>query len=217
VIRAAANAGARSLDGNRFQLDLLRLAAADYGVELTIVLDLIHVTEYLWQAAWALFAEGERAAETWVRERLLAILRGHSSQVAAGIRRSATLRGLPEQARLPPDKCADYLLKYRDYLRYDQYLAAGLPIATGVIEGACRHLVKDRMELTGAQWRLAGAEAVLCLRSLRASQDFNEYWQFHLAQEYQREHATRYLKCQAPVPQLPARQADKGARLRLVK
>jgi hypothetical protein len=86
-----------------------------------------------------------------------------------------------------------------------------------VIKGACRHLVKDRMELTGARWRLAGAEAVLRLRSLRASQDFDAYWEFHLAQEYQREHAARYLNGQVPVPQLPAKQADKGAHLRLVK
>ena len=113
------------VDGNRFQLDLLRLAAADYGVELTIVLDLIHVCEYLWQAAWALHQAGDRQAEAWVSKRLLAILRGQSAQVAAGIRRSATLRGLSEKARAPLDKCADYLLKYRDYLRYDQYLAAG--------------------------------------------------------------------------------------------
>src|SRR5215510_11388066 len=76
--------------------------------------------------------------------------------------------------RAPVDKCADYLLKYRDFLRYDQYLAAGYPIATGVIEGACRYLVKDRMELTGARWSLEGAEAVLQLRSLRASVDFDE-------------------------------------------
>lgn len=108
-------------------------------------------------------ASSEPQAEQWVSERLLEILRGRSSQVAAGIRRSATRRGLGAKVRLPLDKCADYLLKYRDYLRYDQYLAAGLPIATGVIEGACRRLVKDPMGLTGARWRLAGAEAVLTL------------------------------------------------------
>ncbi|MFN2456345.1 MAG: ISKra4 family transposase [Pyrinomonadaceae bacterium] len=205
------------VDGNRFQLDHLHLAAADWGVELTIVLDLIHVTEYLWQAAWALHQEGDSAAEAWVSARLLDILRGHSSQVAAGMRRSATLRGLSEKERAPLDKCANYLLKYRAYLHYDEYLAAGLPIATGVIEGACRYLVKDRMELTGARWRLAGAEAVLRLRSLRASGDFAEYWQFHLAQEYAREHAARYAKGEVPVPQLPAKEAGKGAHLRLVK
>lgn len=205
------------VDGNRFQLDLLAVAAPDYGVELTVVLDLIHVSEYLWRAAWALHREGDPAAEAWVGERLLAILRGHSSQVAAGIRRSATRRGLSDKTRAPLDKCADYLLKYRDYLRYDEYLAAGLPIATGVIEGACRYLVKDRMEVTGARWRLSGAEAVLRLRSLRASGDFEQYWQFHLAREYSREHAARYADGKVPEPQTSAAGQRKGAHLRVVK
>lgn len=86
-----------------------------------------------------------------------------------------------------------------------------------MIEGACRYLVKDRMEVTGARWRLTGAEAVLRLRSLRASGDFDEYWQFHLAQEYARQHAARYANGAVPVPQLPAKEAGKGAHLRLVK
>lgn len=205
------------VDGNRFQLDQLHLAAQDYGVALTIVLDVIHVLEYLWRAAWALHQEGDPQAEAWVSERVLEILRGRSSEVAAGIRRSATLRGLSAKQRAPLDKCADYLLKYRDYLRYDEYLAAGLPIATGVIEGACRHLVKDRMELSGARWRLAGAEAVLQLRSLRASGDFDEYWEFHLQQEYARQHVAQYADGHVPQPASPRKPAAQGAQLRLVK
>ena len=77
-------------------------------------------------------------------------------------------------------------------MRYDEYLALGLPIATGVIEGACRYLVKDRMERTGARWSLKGAEAVLRLRALWASGDFEAYWAFHEKQEYLRNHAVRY-------------------------
>ncbi|MGH7261825.1 MAG: ISKra4 family transposase [Nitrospiraceae bacterium] len=204
------------VDGHRAQLAAVKSVAADYGVELTIVLDLIHVTEYLWDAAWALHTEGDAQAEAWVSERLLEILRGRSSQVAAGMRRSATLRGLSAKTRRPLDKCADYLLKYRAYLRYDQYLEAGLPIATGVIEGACRYLVKDRMELTGARWRLRGAEAVLRLRSLRASGDFDEYWDYHLQQEYARTHAARYAEGVVPLPPPPTPQPQKS-HLRLVK
>lgn len=131
-------------------------------------------------------------------ERLLAILEGRSSQVAAGVRRRATWLKLGPQARLPVNKCADYLLKYQDFLRYDQYLAAGYPVATGVIEGACRSLVKDRMEVTGARWSLAGAEAVLQLRVLRASGDFDSYWKFYLAQEQKRHHAKLYADGQPP-------------------
>lgn len=206
------------VDGNETQLDFLRLAAKDYGVELVIILDLIHVLEYLWKAAWAFHAPGERAAESWVTERLAEILRGRSSVVAAGMRRSATLRGLSELERAPIDDCADYLLKYREFLHYDRYLAKGYPIATGVIEGACRYIVKDRMEKTGARWSLEGAEAVLKLRSLRASGDFDEYWEFHLRQEYKRNHEARYENGKAPKPLLPApKSRPKGSRLRLVE
>jgi len=205
------------VDGNETQLDLLRLAAKDYGVELAIILDLIHVLEYLWKAAWAFHAPGDRAAETWVGERLAEILRGHSSLVAAGMRRSATLRGLSEIERVPIDDCADYLLKYREFLRYDQYLAKGYPIATGVIEGACRYLVKDRMEITGARWSLEGAEAVLRLRSLRASGDFDEYWEFHLQQEYKRNHEARYENGHAPLPNPAPGSKPKAPHLRVVK
>jgi hypothetical protein len=205
------------VDGNETQLDFLQLAAKDYGVELVIILDLIHVLEYLWKAAWAFHAAGDRAAETWVGERLTEILRGRSSQVAAGMRRSATLRGLSDEERAPIDVCAAYLLKYREFLDYDRYLAKGYPVATGVIEGACRYLVKDRMEITGARWSLEGAEAVLRLRSLRASGDFDEYWDFHLQQEYKRNHEARYEKGQAPLPNPAPESQAKASRLRLVK
>jgi hypothetical protein len=84
------------------------------------------------------------------------------------------------------------LLKYRRHLRYDQYLAAGLPISTGVIEGACRHLVKDRMDITGACWGLQGAEAVLKLRALRSSGDADAYWWFHERAQYTTNHLEHY-------------------------
>jgi hypothetical protein len=205
------------VDGNETQLDFLRLAAKDYGVELVIILDLIHVLEYLWKAAWAFHPLGDRAAESWVGERLAEILRGHSSSVAAGMRRSATLRGLSDLERGPIDDCAGYLLKYREFLHYDRYLAKGYPIATGVIEGACRYLVKDRMEKTGARWSLEGAEAVLQLRSLRASGDFDEYWEFHLQQEYKRNHESQYENGKVPKPLPAPGSAVKGSRLKLVK
>ena len=117
-------------------------------------------------------------------ERLLLILQGKASQVAAGIRRSATLRKISKTERIPVDKCCGYLLKNKLHLQYHLYLKEGLPIATGVIEGACRHLIKDRMDVTGARWSLKGAEAIIKLRSLRSSKDFESYWQFHEKQEY---------------------------------
>jgi hypothetical protein len=205
------------VDGNKTQIKELGKQARGHGVELTIILDLIHVLEYLWRAAWALHTSGEAvAAEEWVTVRLLRLLRGESSQVAAGLTRSATLRKLTAQERAPLDKCAGYLKEYGAYLRYDEYLAAGLPLATGVIEGACRYLVKDRMEKTGARWRLCGAEAVLKLRALRASGDFEEYWRYHVSCEYEREHASRYANEEVPkVLREPVSGTEKGY-LRLV-
>lgn len=172
------------VDGNLSQLDSLLTHAQRQGVDLTVVIDIVHVLEYVWKAALAFHAEGTTEAEHWVDERFVEILRGRASLVAAGMRRSATLRELTGAKRAAVDTCADYLLNYSPYLRYDQYLAAGLPIASGVIEGACRHLVADRMDITGARWSVPGAEAVLRLRALRSSGDLDEYWRFHEAQEH---------------------------------
>jgi hypothetical protein len=180
------------VDGNEHQLDILEGLAEKHGVQLTIILDIVHVLEYLWKAGHVFEAEGSYELEHWVLERLGRILEGRACQVAAAMRRSATMRNLSKSQRAPVDTCADYLLKYKDYLAYDQYLAAGFPVGSGVIEGACRHLVKDRMDLTGARWRLSGAEAVLRLRALRSSHDFEEYWRFHEARELDRNHRARY-------------------------
>lgn len=186
------------VDGNEMQIRLLEEMAAEEGIDLTIVLDLIHVIEYLWRAAACFCEEESKEAEEWVTERLLRILQGKASDVAAGIRQSATKRAL--ENRKSADECAQYLLNHKRYLCYDEYLAAGFPIATGVIEGACRHLVKDRMDLTGARWSLDGAEAILRLRSIWASGDFDEYWQFHELQELTRNHLALYEHQHVPSP-----------------
>ena len=182
------------VDGDKHQIDRVQKEARRRGVEVVLVLDLIHALEYLWKAAWCFFPKGDRAAEKWVTERAIRILEGRSSDVAAGIRRSATLRCLKSKKRKGVDSCANYLLNKKKLLRYDVYLAAGHPIATGVIEGACRHLINDRFDITGARWSVPGAEAVLRLRSLRSSGDFEEYWDFHLGREWERNHRSLYTE-----------------------
>ncbi len=102
------------------------------------------------------------------------------------------MKKLTDKQREPVDTCATYLKNKAPYLKYDRYLAQGFPIATGVIEGACCHLVKDRMDITGAKWRMTNAEAVLHLRALCSSNDFDEYWDFHEACEYKRNHQKCY-------------------------
>jgi hypothetical protein len=162
------------------------------------VVDFIHVLEYLWRAAWSFFDEGDAAAEAWVHEKALAVLEGKASIVAAAIRRKATRSALEASQRANADRAADYLLNKAPYLDYPTALAKGWSIATGVIEGACRHLVKDRMDITGARWGLEGAEAVLKLRALRSNGDFDEYWRFHLHQELRRVHESRYANGVVP-------------------
>ena len=204
------------VDGAETQLDLVEAGAAAYGVDVTVVLDIIHVVEYVWKAAHVFHREGSPELECWAWTRVRSILEGKASRVAAAMRRAATVAGFSRDIRKPVDTCADYLLKYAPYLHYDRYLAAGYPIATGVIEGACRYLVRDRMELTGARWRLVGAEAVLKLRALRASRDFDAYWDFHEAREYERNHARRYTDGIAP-PVTEPPPSPSSPRLRRVK
>lgn len=204
-------------DGNKPQLKLFKKLAKEYGIELTVILDIIHVVQYLWKATTVFNGEGTPEAEQWVEQRFLEVLRGRASHVAAGIRRSATKRGLKPEQRKAADKCAGYLLKYAQYMRYADYLDQGFPIATGVIEGGCRYLVKDRMDITGARWGLEGAEAVLRIRALRASGDFDDYWAFHEACEYERNHIERYAAKEVPQLRLPSsRRRSYRSHLRLV-
>lgn len=180
------------VDGNNHQIHRIKAEADARNLTVPIVIDFIHVLEYLWRAAWCFFNEGDTAAETWVRDKSTAVLNGQASTVAASVRRKATCLRLDPAKRANADTCADYLLRKRPYLDYPTALQKGWPIATGVIEGACRHLVKDRMDITGARWSVNGAEAILKLRALLTNQDFPAYWHFHLTQEHQRIHATHY-------------------------
>ena len=180
------------VDGNTTQIEAIKAEAARRHTKLSIVLDFIHVLEYLWKAAWSFFDTGDPDAEAWVADQATKILEGKAADVAAGIRRRATRFDYSPSERKGADVAADYLTRKRPHLDYHTALANGWPIATGIIEGACRHIVKDRMDITGARWGLEGAEAVLTLRALLSNGDFDAYWRYHLNQEHHRVHHTRY-------------------------
>lgn len=147
------------------------------------ILDLLHVTEKLWKCAYTIHPEGSPEAADWVKERTLLVLRGKVSQVIKGIRCSATKRGHRGNQRALIDAVAFYLRRNRERMRYDEYLRQGLPIASGSVEGACKHVIKDRMERSGMRWTIEGAEALLKMRALYLSGDFDDYWTFHMEQE----------------------------------
>lgn len=161
---------------------------------ITLILDLLHVLEKLWSAAYSFQAEGSEEAKAWVRGRVLAILQGGVSQVVKGMRQSATKRGLKGAKRKVVDAVAAYFLRNRERMRYDLYLAQGLPIASGAVEGACKNLVKDRMERSGMRWQVPGAEAILRLRAIKLSGDMDKYWPFHIAREQMRLYGSRTWK-----------------------
>lgn len=186
------------VDGNNHQIDRIAAEAKARAVTVPVVIDFVHVLEYLWRAAWSFHTEGDPAAETWVRHHAMNVLAGKATRVAGAIRRQATNTHLDPARRKGADTCAGYLTTKARYLDYATALEHGWPIATGVIEGACRHLVKDRMDLTGARWGLDGAEAILKLRALRCNGDFDEYWHHHLAQERRRVHQSRYADSVIP-------------------
>jgi hypothetical protein len=148
-----------------------------------LILDLFHVLERLWKAAHVFFAEGSSAAEDYVKSRTLMILHGKCSQVVRGMRQSATKRGLKGRKRKAINEATAYLYRNRRYMRYNEYLAQGLPIASGAVEGACKNLVKDRMERSGMRWCELRAEAMLKLRAIYLSGDYEAYWAYHVAQD----------------------------------
>jgi len=182
------------VDGDNYQLGLFQAQAAARGITLAVVIDFIHVLEYLWKAAWCFHAPRDPAMEDWVIAQGTGILHGRVTEVIARIARLAEdhpPRPGSEHAK-NIRKTLSYLRNKQPYMDYPQALAAGWPIATGVIEGACRHLVQDRMGITGARWGLEGAQAMLWLRAITASGDTAAYWDYHITQEHQRNHQSRY-------------------------
>jgi hypothetical protein len=155
-------------------------------LHVTLILDLIHVLEKLWKAAYAFHPEGSLEADLWVIDRALRILYGEVGQVVKGIRQSITKRGISGPKRKTLNGIANYLYRNRTHMRYHQYLANGWPIASGPVEGACKNLIKDRMERSGMRWTEKMAEAVVQLRAIYLSGDFDRYWQFHIEQDQNR-------------------------------
>jgi hypothetical protein len=161
-----------------------RIVAAFPNFEL--ILDIIHAIEYLWAAANALLGETHSDRTAWVKEQLLCILSGKTETVIQ------TLEGLAQDPSTSPaqqevmNTTIGYYRRNRPYMHYDRYLARGWPISTGVVEGACGHLVKDRMERSGMRWTKSGAQAILELRAVRVNGDWDAYHSFRRQCQHQR-------------------------------
>ena len=182
------------IDGNNDQIAAFNAEAAGRGMDMPLLIDFIHVLGYLWKAAWCFVpARDIAAAEAQVTSWGEAILLGGSADVAADIARRAAGPPKPGSEHAKNiRKTVTYLQNKEPYLDYPAALAQGWPISTGIIEGACRHLVGDRMGVTGSRWSLAGAQSVLWLRAIHASGDTEAYWDYHIRAEHQRNHLSKY-------------------------
>jgi hypothetical protein len=155
---------------------------------VTCVLDIMHVVGYLWSAANALFGEQSKAGQHWVQQQLTELLRGRVGYVIGGLRQILTKQRRRKSVRETLANVITCFHNHRRWMPYDAYLAAGLPVGTGVVASACGSVGKHRMEGEGQRWSLEGAEAILTLRSLKKSHDhaLRDYWKFHARQVHRR-------------------------------
>ena len=170
------------MDGER----ALWTTLADTIDDVVGVLDIFHVLERLWQAAHCFHPEGSQEAQAFVTDRLLRLLRGEAGYVIGGLKQMTTKQKLKGRRAKQMSAVIGYLQRNRRFMRYDEYLAAGYPIGSGVAEGACRHLVKDRMELTGMRWRIPGAQAMLDLRAVYINGDWDSFQEHRVEEERRR-------------------------------
>ena len=185
------------VDGNNHQIERIEHEAMRRGVHLDIVIDFVHVLEYLWKAADDLHP-GQHARQDFVARTARQILEGKVRRVITDLRHAAETENSRGTKASGVERATAYLTAKTDYLGYDIALALGWPIATGVIEGCCRHLIKDRLDVTGARWSLPGAEAILLLRTVIDNGDFDAYWHFHGQREHHRQHTAHYRRDYAP-------------------
>ena len=174
--RVALSDGAEALQAQ------LQAQLSDY----TLVLDIFHATEYLWDSATALLGESSPERSVWVGQHLEQLLMGQTAVVITALTEEANQPGRTATQIAALRKTIGYYQRNLPYMHYDLYLARGWPIGTGVVEGACGHVVKDRMEQAGMRWIKDGAQAMLDLRAVRLNSDWEAYWQFHQHKEHER-------------------------------
>jgi hypothetical protein len=169
------------MDGAKHLWDLFEKVFREIK-NVVLILDIIHVLEYIWLIAHIKYKEGSDDAKQYVYEKLLLILQGRVASYILELQNEILSGSWKKSQQQTFLKVITYLKNHRQYMKYDQYLSQGYPIGSGVVESACSHVVKDRMEITGARWGICGAEAILKLRSVVKSKDWDDYWKFYIAQ-----------------------------------
>jgi hypothetical protein len=188
------------VDGNKQQLSAIAACAQERGLKVPVYIDFIHVSGYLGKAAAALHPGDPQAAREWADGQKLRVLHGRAKAVAATLA-SVAAKARAKNSRLDltdVDKAVTYLTNNHMYMRYDKALAAGWPIATGVIEGACRFVIEDRFGITGARWSPDGADVILKLRAVVVNGDLDDYIAYYKQRYLEDIHLTRYDPASIP-------------------
>ena len=188
------------VDGNKQQLTAIAAHAGERGLKVPVFIDFIHVSGYLGKAAAALHPGDPQAAGEWADGQKLRVLHGRARAVAATLAAVAA-RARAKSPRLDltdVDKAVTYLTNNHKYMRYDKALAAGWPIATGMIEGACRFVIEDRFGITGARWSPDGADVILKLRAVVVNGDLDDYMTYYKQRYLEDIHLTRYDPASIP-------------------
>jgi hypothetical protein len=183
------------IDGDRSLEDALERALKAFHFDRrvdAIIVDILHVSEYVWAVGTALYGEKSAQRVAWVREKLLSILNSGVGRVIGGLKQIITKTELRPAQKQALEKAISYFENHRHMMDYASYLAKGYPIATGLVEGACGSLVKDRMEQSGMLWSIRGAQSVLDLRAVKKNNDWETFWQFYIASEKNRLYADSY-------------------------
>ena len=185
------------LDDDPYLEDRLRQELALHGMEDrldALILDLIHASEYLWDVSTALYGEKSARRIHWIEEKLYALLEGNVGYLIGGLRQRLTKNRdrLTSSQKKTLEKTITYFENHRHMMHYDVYLNKGYPIATGVVEGTCGSLVKDRMEQSGMRWSIHGAQAVLAQRAVVKNGDWDSFFTYYIDAERDRLYPTIY-------------------------
>ena len=158
------------------------------------ILDIVHVCEYVWEAGTAIYDEKNPNRREWVRDKLLDILDGKVGYVIGALKQIQKKNTFSRSKRDTFDKVIRYLTNHKHMMHYDEYLTKGYPIGTGVVESACGSLVKNRMERNGMRWSIAGAQAMLQLRTVAKNKDWEQFMEYFIKEQKQRLYPDNYTR-----------------------
>ena len=168
------------MDGEVCLWNKLNALKKKLKIPIIPILDIYHVIEYLWEAGWSFYGNEPKLVEAFVTERTRRILEGGVGRVIGGLRQMATKGDFNKAQRKTFHKVITYLQNHRHLMHYDTYLAKGYPIGSGVVEGACGYVVKDRMEGTGMRWRIPTAQSMLNLRCVYLNDEWNDFQHYRI-------------------------------------